>query len=72
MAQVVTRAEVIYAPAGWYVRLYLDDGQQCDAQFDARRDIGMDRARQEVRRIAREWGFIVRHGLPVVMRDERR
>jgi hypothetical protein len=54
--QTVVKAQVIW-DGGWYVRLRLNDGQERDNSFTARRDIGLDRARKEARKEARSWGF---------------
>jgi hypothetical protein len=69
--QTVTNARVIWDTdhgaenQGWYVRFSLDDGQERDVPFEARRDIGLDRARKQARLEARNEGFHMPNGTPV-------
>ena len=71
----VTKAEVIWDHSmdnqGWYVRLYLSNGQQRDNSFTARRDIGIARARKEARKEARAWGWHMPPGTPVLLHGSR-
>lgn len=67
----VVKAEAIWdrdhgsANEGWFIRLTLSNGQERDNSFEARRDIGVRRARKEARSEANAWGWKMPSGTPV-------